>query len=34
VLPLTGGQFGSWVGQHLQAKAVASAVANAQSPEG
>lgn len=33
VLPITGGAFGDWMGQHLQAKAVASAVANAQTPE-
>lgn len=37
VLPITGGQLGAMVGKHLQAKAVAQAVAtvqaNAQAPE-
>lgn len=29
VLPITGGQFGDWMGQHLQSRAVANATANA-----
>ena len=34
VIPVTGGQIGDWMGKHLQASAVAKAVANAQAPEG
>ena len=30
VLPITGGAFGDWMGQHLQSKVVARAVADAQ----